>query len=151
MHSHVAHAQCVIRGKLTLNREAPLVSLRVAEIRIDSLIEATASIDNTDRRRRGVWKLDERRGLGAGVGVNVKIRGWVTAVVEGQRTEVGQGVDAKAAANDRLGVVKRTIGKSEPWLEIAFVGLTQTLGKTVLTGGDVLGARPTLVEVAGVE
>ena len=44
--------------------------------------------------------------------VNVKIRGWITAVVEGQRNKVGQGVDAEAAANDRFGVVKRAIGKS---------------------------------------
>ena len=85
VHSHVAHAPCVIRGELTLDREIPLLSLGVAIVGIYSLIEATASIriPTEEGAVLGNWM------SGAAfvrVGINVEIRGSDTAVVEGERT-----------------------------------------------------------------
>ena len=124
VHANVADAQAVVTRKLTLYGEIPLIGLRIAVIGIDTLIEAATTILHAHRRGRGVREPNERRCHGAAVGVSVQCGCWVTAVVKGQRTKIGHGENPKACADDRLGIVERTVGERNPWLEVALVSIS---------------------------
>jgi hypothetical protein len=118
-----------VGGELALYGEVPLVGLGIAVIRIDALVETSAAVLDSGSGRGCVGELDERRASGCKyVGVGMQRRGGIAAVVERERSEIGDGEDAKSSAHYGLGVVERTPCDRDAGLEVALVDIAQRLG-----------------------
>ena len=88
----------------------------------------------------------------AAVRVGVQVGGWIAAVVERERAQVGHRKYAKATTQYGLRVVKGTIREGNARLPVSQISVAKALRQMVLTGGEIPGAwKLCLVKVAGIE
>lgn len=141
VHTHVAHSHRRARVQFAFECDIPLGRLRIAVMRIGSILHCAAAQLHQLARGNRIRELDDRLSIGAQfILERMDVSLGIAQVIIRQLSEAGHGINAEARAEHRFVVVEWPVCHGDARVYAALVKLAQSCRQARLAVGENLGA-----------